>query len=104
MVESALFDTVPKVTKYQAKEIRDTGVKVFHRAGWKWIGPAAGREFFTDREKMEKYVKHLLEQNLSLYLSRARDCADALAELPVVATNIVPPAQRAEGDKRPDPI
>lgn len=102
VVESALYDVVPKVTKYHAIELRETGVKVIVRSGWKFIGPAAGRKWFTDREKMVLHVKRIVEHNLHRFLSNAQECAEYLKALPTVEMFLCPPAERGETDKRPD--
>lgn len=90
----------PKVTKYLAIEIRETGIKVQCRAGQKWIGKACGRKWFTDREKMVRCVKRDLEHQLDCCLGQAQRLADALKALPEMEVYNTPPSVRGEHDKR----
>ncbi len=102
VVEVSLFSAVPKVTKYWLVEMRETGVKVLVRGMPRFIGPAAGRHWFTDRAKAEQYVRRELTRNISIFLRLARESTDALAALPAMDVTLVPPAERDKNDRRPE--
>lgn len=100
VVETSLDNDFPPVTMYQAKEIRDTGVLVYFRAGVRFVGPAHGRKFFTDRTKLVEYLKRYMEESRDSHRRRAARLDEALLALPGYEVSIVPPVVRGEHDKR----
>jgi hypothetical protein len=102
VVEDSVSFSIPKVQKYRVTEVRASGIKVLFRGTWKFIGPAIGRRWFTDRSALEHHMRRVLESNLLMYLGRAREVAEALGALPELEMSIVPPAERATFDKRPE--
>lgn len=107
VVEQHLHSSIPAVTRYQLREVRDTGYKVNQRWFDKFIRGAAGRAFFTDEQELWGYLRRWVEHKLV----SARRAVDEYTELlkklaagdkTAVFVETTPDRQPAGGKPKPE--
>lgn len=102
IVEIFSETTVPEIKRYEAVDVRDTGCKVRHMGGVKFIPKAGHRAFFTDENKLRTYCRAWLLRKLDLLQSQVALVVSAAASGELYVQ--VEPADRPGAAKPPKPV
>lgn len=78
VTQAYMHTDVPNISQYQAVSFGPTGAKVLNRAGDRFIVPAMGRKFFTDKEALVTYVTAYVREEAERSASRAKTLTEFL--------------------------